>query len=146
MLSKQATGPVILQCWSLLDRGDLGGRVPGAPPSEAWPFSLSGDSSCQEMAISRCLRAGGAAGPARPEGRDRANGRKLHREISSRLEEARLPVGAGQPWPAQSVTEAVSSLSPEVCEQRLGLSREGSCCGGFYPPAASRAVAAPASF
>lgn len=55
-----------------------------------------------------------------PGGRDRTNGRKLHREISSRLEEARLAVRAGQPWPARAAAEAVSSLSPEVCEQRLG--------------------------
>lgn len=73
------------------------------------------------------------AGPRGPEGRDRTNGRKLHGEISSQLEEARLPDRAGQAWPAQVTDRGSSALSPEMCQQRLGASKGGKPLSGFLP-------------
>ena len=53
-------------------------------------FSLSGTPHAKRWPFSDVCRLEGASWPVGPKGRDRTNGRKLHREISSRLEEARL--------------------------------------------------------
>lgn len=59
-------------------------------------FSLSGNSSCQEMAFSKCLQAGGASWPVGPRGAETGLMGGNYTGPASQLREARLPGRAGQ--------------------------------------------------
>lgn len=72
----------------------------------------------------------GAGWPVGPEGRDRTNGRKLHGEISSQLEEARLPVRTGQPWPAYAVDRGAELPVTRGVRAEAGGSRGGEAAEG----------------